>query len=338
MRLPGARASPASGRPQGPPQRLTTGLGAISISMSADGRRLAYAVYTARANIWALPIPAGEPVSAETATAVTSGNQVIEAMRVSRDGQWLVYDTDLRGNADNYRIPVAGGPPEQLTTDPADEFAGDLSPDGQAIVYHSWRSGSRDIEVKPLDGRPVQAVTDTPSQESYPVWSPDGSAIMFVDQADPSTIKITRREPEGRWQSPPRVLVSPAVSAEWSPDGARVALVGSSAFLNAGPVMVVPAAGGVSRQLFAPDASAPAAAQVAWSTDGRTIFYKAHDAEGRTSFWAVHPEGGSPRLLVHFPNPDRQSYRKDFAVNGQRLYFTIEDRQSDVVLADLVTR
>ena len=86
--------SSRSGRPRGEPVRLSTGLGAISISLSADGHKLAYAVYGSRSNIWALPIPAGAPITATGATPLTSGNQVIESMRVSRDGRWLVYDSE----------------------------------------------------------------------------------------------------------------------------------------------------------------------------------------------------------------------------------------------------
>jgi hypothetical protein len=41
---------------------------------------------------------------------------------------------------------------------------------------------------------------------------------------------------------------------------------------------------------------------------------------------------------VRFPNPDRQSSRRDFAVDGRRLYFAIEDRQSDVYVAELIPR
>ncbi len=178
------RISP-SGRPRGEPSRLTTGLGALSISISADGRRMAYAVYTARANIWSLPIPRDGPVTADAARPVTTGNQVIESMRVSWDGRWLLYDSDLKGNSDVYRMPVGGGPSEQLTNDPADEFCPDLSPDGRFLAYHSWRSGTRDVEVKPLDGGPVEAVTATPAQESYPVWSPDGRELAFYDQNAP---------------------------------------------------------------------------------------------------------------------------------------------------------
>src|SRR5438093_1131618 len=97
----------SAGRPRGQPRRLSTGLGATSISLSGDGRRLAYAVYTARANVWSLPIPSagavpsgGIAASGMTATPVTRGNQVIESVRVSHDGRWLVYDSDLHGNPD----------------------------------------------------------------------------------------------------------------------------------------------------------------------------------------------------------------------------------------------
>ena len=328
----------SSGRPRGEPARLTTGLGAISISLAGDGRRLAYAAYSARANIWSLPIPSGAPTSAEAATPVTSGSQVIESMRVSRDGRWLLFDSDLRGNADIYRVPVSGGQPEQLTSDPADEFVPDLSPDGRAIAYHSFRTGTRDIEIKPLDGGPVERVTDTPAQESYPVWSPDGRAIMFCNQVLPFTLYIARRGSDGRWSSPPSLLASPGYSGDWSHDGAWVAYVAGTSDEIAGPVMVVPATGGVPRRLFEPGAAVPKAGQVRWSPDGRTVYYKAHDAEGHASLWAVSAAGGAPRLLVRFPNPDRQSSRGDFAVDGRRLYFAIEDRQSDVFVAEMISR
>jgi len=327
----------ASGRPAGEPARLTTGLGPISISLSADGARLAYAVYSARANIWSLPIPAGAPVGIAAATPVTSGSQVIESMRVSRDGRWLLYDSDLRGNADVYRIPTNGGQPEQLTSDPADEFAPDLSPDGRAVAYHSWRTGTRDVEVKPLDGGPVVRVTATPAQESYPVWSPDGHALVFYDQVPPAALYLARRAADGRWSAPVR-LATPAINADWSPDGRWIAYVQGEIHSRAGPVMVLPAEGGDARRVFDPTAAAPAAINVQWSPDGRTLYYKSHDEQGRASFWGVSAAGGRPRLLVRLSDPDRQSSRRDFATDGRRFYFAIEDRQSDVFVAELIPR
>ncbi|HYT82308.1 MAG TPA: protein kinase [Gemmatimonadales bacterium] len=327
----------SSGRPRGALTRLTTGLGAISISLSADGRRLVYAAYSARANIWSLPIPTGAPVTADRAIPVTSGNQVIEAMRVSRDGRWLLYDSDLRGNSDIYRMPVNGGPAEQLTDDPADEFAPDLSPDGRAITYHSWRTGTRDIEVRPLDGGPVEHITATPRQESLPRWSPDGQAIAFYNRVSPFSLFITRREASGRWATP-TLLASSTVGDSWSPDGRSIAYIEAESDARAGPVMVVPAEGGSPRRVFDPTPTAPPGDQAEWSPDGRTLYYKAHDSLGRASFWSVSAAGGRPRLLVRFTDLSRPSSRRDFATDGRRFYFAIEDRQSDVFVAELITK
>src|SRR5204862_575203 len=108
--------------------------------------------YPACCNVWSLPFPSSGPADPSSALAVTSCNQLIESMRVSRDRKWLMYDSTLHLNADIFRLPLAGGAAEQLTTDPADDFAPDLSPDGRELAYHSFRSGSRDIFVKPLDG------------------------------------------------------------------------------------------------------------------------------------------------------------------------------------------
>jgi eukaryotic-like serine/threonine-protein kinase len=325
----------SSGRSQAPLTRLTTGLGAISISLSADGRRLAYAVYSARANIWSLPIPSGAPITADRAIPVTSGTQVIEAMHVSRDGRWLLYDSDLRGNSDIYRISVNGGPAEQLTDDPADEFAPDLSPDGRAITYHSWRTGTRDIEVKPLDGGPVERVTATPAQESYPRWSPDGRAIAFINQVTPFSLLVTRKDSSGRW-STPTLIASKAVGDAWSPDGSSLAYDDAETDRQLGAIMVVPAGGGRPRYVYDLAPTAPPAEEVEWSPDGRTLYYKSHDAQGRASFWAVNAAGGRPRLLVRFTDLSRPSSRRDFATDGKRLYFAIQDRQSDVFVAGLI--
>ena len=332
-----AQSLSSSGRSQGPLTRLTTGLGAISMSLSADGRKLAYAVYSARANIWSLPIPSGAPITADRAIPVTSGNQVIEAMHVSPDGRWLLYDSDLRGNSDIYRVPVNGGSAEQLTDDPADEFSADLSPDGKAITYHSWRTGTRDIEVKPLDGGPVERVTATPAQESYPRWSPDGRAIAFFNQIPPFTLFITRRESGGGW-SAPTLVVARAVGNAWSPDGLSLAYVDAESDRRPGAIMSIPAAGGSARRVLDPTPTAPGADRVEWSPDGQTLYYKVHDAQGRASFWAVSAAGGRPRLLVRFTDVNRPSSRRDFATDGKRFFFAIEDRQGDVFVADLMTK
>ena len=325
----------ASGRARGAPTRLTTGLGAISLSLSRDGRRLAYSVYAARANLWSLPVPKGAAISAEGATALTSGSQVIEWMSISPDGQSIVYDSNLRGKSHIFRMPINGGPPEQLTNGPADEFAPAISPDGRAVAYHSWRTGTRDIEVKPLDGGEVERVTATTAQESYPNWSPDGRSLAFIDQVPPSVSSVTTRESPGRW-SAPRPVATSSSFPQWSPDGLSVAFVraGRTGTFG-GQIFIVPAGGGSERRVSAATASEAQPALVRWDRDGKTLFYKSHDASGRASFWSIGVTGGRPRLLVHFDDLTRPSSRSDFATDGKRFYFAIEDRQSNVFVAEV---
>jgi Tol biopolymer transport system component len=313
------------------PIRLTVGLNAQSIDVSADGASLAYSVYGSRSNIWSLPVPEDPPITIDAAVPLTSGSQTIESLRVSPDGQWLVYDSDLRGNADIYRIPIAGGTAEQLTREPFDEFAADLSPDGTEIVYFSWETGSRDIVVRAVEGGRSELVTSSPSQESYPVWSPDGSRIAFHDQAPgKDQMYVVERSADGTWGEPIQVaerLVRPA----WEPDGRQI--IGNMDQA----LEVVSHEGGEPMVVYEarPESGDPVARWPLFSTDGGTIYFKSHDAGGLASFWSMPATGGQPRLLVRFDDPMRQSTRDDWAMDEEHFFFTIQDRQSDIWVMDV---
>jgi hypothetical protein len=74
------------------------------------------------------------------------------------------------------------------------------------------------------------------------------------------------------------------------------------------------------------------------SEDGRTLYFKSHDAQGQASLWAVPLSGGRPRLLVRFDAGLGSSNRPDFATGAGRFFFTIEDRQSDIWVAEVIGR
>ena len=133
----------------------------------------------------------------------------------------------------------------------------------------------------------------------------------------------------------------------WSPDGRSIAF-GSA--LVGGSLHVIPADSGAPRVVL--DASKPGVPQVErprWSEDGRTIYFKSHDPQGRASFWSVSDAasyldptvpavGGTARLLVRFDDPKRPSYRQQWALGRNRMYFPVEDRQADVWVMDVTTR
>ena len=315
------------------PVRLTVGLGAHSITLAADGRHLAYSTFRAFSNIWAIPIPARGPVPDAGATAVTTGSQSIENHYVTPDGKWLMFDATPGGNSDLFRISLAGGEQERLTTDPSDDFSPALSPDGREVAFHSWRGGkSRDIYILSLDGRPIQRVTDTSLQEFWARWSPDGTALAFAEFSETGAIWIVRRGKDGNWGAPVRRL-GQGYRESWSPDGKWIAFVTS---LNSGSLGVVPVDSGPARTLV--DATVPGAlrtAQPCWSSDSRTLFFAGRDATS-AGIWSVPLAGGTPRLLIRGNESGRRFYRPSLACDSRRLYSNIQDRQSDVWVLDLL--
>ena len=62
---------------------------------------------------------------------------------------------------------------------------------------------------------------------------------------------------------------------------------------------------------------------------------------GRRAFqpiWSLPVAGGAPRPLVRFSDVSRPSIRPDFAVGAGRSFFTLEDRQADIVVAEITRR
>ncbi|MEO5824611.1 MAG: protein kinase [Gemmatimonadales bacterium] len=311
------------------PVRVTTGLNAQSLDFQADGSRLVYAKYESIANIWALPIPASQPGSSTSGVPMTSGNQTIEGVRVSTDGRWLLYDSDLRGNSDIYRMPLVGGDAERLTHDSTDEFRGVLSPDGRELAYHSHKSGSRNIFLLPIDGGIETQLTRSSEHLTMANWSPDGTALALFSMTT-SRVLVMRREANGRWKAP-RFTGGRGWRAEWAPDGSEIAFVSP---LD-GRIGIVPADSGAQRDIYVPREGDPLAELAIFAASGRELYFKSHDASGRAAFWSIPVTGGRPRLIVRFDDPARSSNRFDFASDGRRLYFTLEDRQSDVWVAEV---
>jgi TolB protein len=326
----------ADGSARSAPRRITTGLGLHSVAFAAAGNRLVYVTYAARSNIWSLPIPTGAPVETSQAKALTSSNQIVEAMRVSPDRKWLLFDSTLHLNAEIFRMPVTGGPIERLTTEPSDDFAPDLSPDGRELLFHSWRSGTRDIYLKPIDGS-AQALTSTPAQESYPRWSPDGRALVYYDQTysrEGLTLSngyLMRRDARGSWSAPVELVKDVGLYGDWVDEGTGWAANREDT------IFVVPVSGGAPRTLYtaAPGSNDPRVFSLVRGDDDRTLYFKSLDAQGQPTIWSISTSGGKPRLLVRFSDPSRASIRGDFAVGAGRIFFALEERQADIWVADI---
>ena len=320
------------GNPVGDVQRVTTGLGAHTISITGDGHTLAYSVFRVVANIWSVVAPDSGDRAIGEATPVTRGTQSVEGLALSADGKWLAFDSDRHGRHHIYIVPSDGGEAKQLTSGAADEFMPHWSPNAREIAYHAFtREAARRLQVVSADGGPVSTVVTAPRNQRRPSWSPDGSALVFdvAETASSGDLYLIERTPSGSWGQSRR-LTTNGVAGRWSPDGREIL------YVRRDGIWATTRDGGAGRHILRTDATVqPRLGNAEWSRDGASILFKRYDGEGRTSFWSVSATGGEPRLMVRLDR-ELRSHRPEFATDGRRFVFTVTERVSDIWTMELL--
>jgi Tol biopolymer transport system component len=91
----------------------------------------------------------------------------------------LLFDTfSGRANSDVRKVPVAGGPPQDLVASEYLELHATRSPDGRWLTYEANRSGQNDVWVRAYaGGAPVRV---SPAGGVQPVWSRDGRELFYL--------------------------------------------------------------------------------------------------------------------------------------------------------------
>jgi serine/threonine-protein kinase len=323
-----------------PVERVTQGLNASSVSLAGNGRRLAYSTLAVSANIWTVAIPAdGRPADPASVRALTAGSDLVEAVSLSHDGHWLYFDSNLHGNQDIYRMPAEGGPIQQLTTNPADDFNGEVSPDDRELAFHAVRNGTRDILVMPAAGGPETTVFGGPYEERWPHWSPDGQSLaLTITEApgDEAGLYVIRRAADRSWGAL-RKVSSREVQGYWTADGKALLL--ERGFADWENEQIVRYIERVWVDTGRTDSLPVPFQNVSFvgtrvGADGRELFLRIASRGGNVAFWAMPIAGGRPRLVLQPEGPDIGG-RGYWATNSKRLYFVRSQRESDIFVAEV---
>ncbi len=212
---------------------------------------------------------------------------------------------------------------DQLTTDPAPEFAPYWSPNGKEIVFYAIRNGNRDMWVMPVSGGAARQLTIHESDDINPAWSPDGRMIVFESHRS-GNYDVWVVPAEGGEASQFTVHPDNDSAPHWSPDGEWIAF--SSYRSGRRALWRAPAGGGDPEPL-----NEEVNFSWRWSPNGREIYFlKAGN------IWSVFLEDGGERQLTDLDDSVRLR-RPSLATDGEYLYFSLVDDVGDIWVMDVVT-
>jgi Tol biopolymer transport system component len=140
---------------------------------SPDGR----IVYSSDAdgNIWLMGSDGSNPKQ------LTSNAGVNFLPRVSRDGHYIVFESDRKGSDQIWRMDSDGNNPKQLT-DSTESLSPDCAPDGKWVVYIK-SAPEKGVWKVPMEGGNPVRLSDAEAQDLN--ISPDGKMIAYSYE-DPS--------------------------------------------------------------------------------------------------------------------------------------------------------
>ncbi len=222
MNLARVRISQRTGRAEGEIEQISAPSPDNGfLSVSRDGRHIAYATNEGRSNLERIDFDPVAGKAVGSPVPVTQGTRLVRFGEVSPDGQSVVYDTS-EPQEDLFVIDP-GGLTRQLTNDIHKDRIPRWSPDGTRIVFYSNRGG-KDYEVwwiRP-DGSSLERVLSIPGTSLLtPVLSPDGRRLACgLGYTEVAVFNLTA-PPDRRRPQPLPALGRGSFGPEtWSPDGA----------------------------------------------------------------------------------------------------------------------
>ncbi len=297
--------------------------GVRGLSLSPDGRRLAFAGLSLDSHIWSMPLEADGSTRGPAAPVTTGTSRRNSLPVLSPDGTRIAYMSIRQGELPNVWVVNADGTNAiQLTSDETAEHKPGWFPDGRRIAYMSKRGTVGGLWAVDIQTRREELIFDFAGAERYPrlegrlaefQLSPSMNRIAFSLLTPPTGRRALFVAPARPFE--PRAVGPPDVSAgypAWSPDESMLAVeVKDSGSTQAA---VIDVKNGALRQLTTVRGQTWVRS---WSPDGRKVAVAAQ-RDGLWSLRAIDVTSGEeslfgpvnpPRVYVRYPDWSRRGDR-----------------------------
>ena len=329
---------PQSGAPTGPAVPVLTGLETDdSFSLSGDGKVLAYARASLSSHLWLLTLSDSGSGQAMSAKPLTSGTSWSECPSISPDGKMIAFHRITDGAANIFVMPVAGGPPRQVTHREGENRCPVWSPDGGALAFGSnegsgfgvWTVGVGDGALRSF-AQPRMGRVDL-------TWAP-GAHILYRRLGNGSLYAL---DPETEEETPLLADTSRVRGRVMVPryilDGERVTLWGTRLGSTQTGAWSLGIEDGVAtlRQQSSGTPKIP----LGQSADGDWV-YVLERGTRETHLVTIHTTTGESRLLAVVPEDIRVGLRNahpevTMAPDGKHFVFAVRQvHASDVMLVE----
>ncbi len=292
-----------------------------AISLSLDGKRLAYTRTQQFSNFWSAQVPGRGAAAKSPEKRLTSETLFYAFPTISPDGKSVAFIISVSHGTNVFKMPVEGGQPTQVTffdsgmpTTPA------WSPDGRRIAFICDKGGTPRVWVVNADGTDPHVLDKTNAADTNGrlSWAPNPDILY----QQPGMHNFLRVNAETGAQAPVLVEDSECVipfRPIFSPDGKRMAIYRSRPE-NTG-IWLVSLADRSEKLVYAGQEYN----SFGWSPDGKLLY-----AAGLTKRDVVEIEVANPkhiRTVVLLPS---FSYGAALTPDGKTTVLSQAEEKSDV--------